>query len=121
MAHPLTSRRRAQVFSTAIFLIGIAILVMTSAWWPGIMLVVGIPLAFRQYLLGRTYDMGISLLVFVGTFVTVQWDISWKVFLPVLFSLGAIYVLVREFVDNATTPEPEDEEDLNIEIEEEEN
>ena len=118
MAHPLTSRKKAQAFYTALFLLGIAVLIFTDAWWPGIMLVIGLPLALRQYLLGRRYDMMISLLVFVGTFITVQYDISWRVFLPMLFSLGAVYVLIREFAESSTEPEPEDEEDLNHEIEE---
>jgi len=118
MAHPLTSRRKAQALYTALFLLGIAVLIFTDMWWPGIMLVVGLPLALRQYLLGRTYDMMISLLVFVGTFVTVQFDISWRVFLPMLFSLGAVYVLVREFAETTTEPVDEDEEDMNHEIEE---
>ncbi len=82
------------------------------------MLIVGLPLALRQFLLGRTYDTIVTLLVFVGTFVTVQFDISWKIFLPVLFTLGAIYILFREFMGPDETPEDEKEEALNHEIEE---
>jgi 4-hydroxybenzoate polyprenyltransferase len=119
MATAHTSKKRAHALSTALFLIGLAVLAFMGNWWPGIMLAAGIPLAIRQYLLGRTYDMCISLLVFVGTFVTVQFDITWQVFLPILFTIGAIYVLCREFM----TPDPEDEsdkeEDLQHEIEEE--
>jgi len=118
MAHPLTSRRRAQVFSTALFLLILAILVITGIWWPGIMLAIGLPLALRQYLLGRPYDMAISLLVFVGTFITVQFDISWRILLPILFTLGAIYILAREFMESSASTEPERDEDLNHEIEE---
>lgn len=121
MPHPLTSQKRAQVLSTAIFLFGLAVLIFTDAWWPGIMLAVGLSLAMRQYLLGRTYDMAISLLVFVGTFVTIEYDISWRVFLPVLFTLGAIYILVREFFEVEATTEVEREEDVNQSIEEEQN
>src|SRR5690348_8253816 len=111
MAHPLTSRKRAQVFYTVLFLLGLAILIYTDAWWPGIMLVIGFPLAVRQYLLGRVYDMMLSLIVFGGTFVTVQYDISWRIFLPILFTLGAIYILCRELLESSTHPEAEDEED----------
>jgi hypothetical protein len=118
MHHPLASKKKAQAISTALFLIGLAILILTDAWWPGIMLAVGLPLALRQYLLGRSYDMGITLLVFVGTFVTVQYDISWRVFLPILFTLGAIYILFREFTGSDGEDEEEKEEDLNHEIEE---
>lgn len=121
MAQRITSKKKAQALSTALFLIGLAILVVTEAWWPGIMLAVGLPLALRQYLLGRTYDMCISLLVFVGTFVTVQFDITWRVFLPILFTIGAIYVLCREFMapDEEEEDEIEKDEDVQHEIEEE--
>ncbi len=117
--HPITSKKKAQALSTALFLIGLATLIFTDAWWPGIMLIIGLPLALRQYLVGRTYDMMVTLLVFIGTFVTVQFDISWRIFLPILFSLGALYILFREFFGPDETTEEEKEEQLNHEIEEE--
>lgn len=117
--HPITSRKKAGALSTALFLLGLASLILTEDWWPGIMLIVGLPLALRQFLLGRTYDAMVSLLVFVGTYVTVEFDISWKIFLPVLFTLGAIYILFREFMGPDETTEEEKEEELNHEIEEE--
>ena len=121
MANPIASKKKAQALSTALFLLGLAILIFTEAWWPGIMLAVGFPLALRQYLLGRTYDMCISLLVFVGTFITVQFDISWRIFLPILFTIGAIYVLCREFlIFDEEEDEIEKDEDVQHEIEEEE-
>ena len=119
MAHPITSKKKAHALSTGLFLIGLAVLVITEVWWPGIMLVVGLPLALRQYLLGRTYDMCISLLVFLGTFVTVQFDITWRIFLPILFTIGAIYVLCREFMaPEEDDDEVEKDEDVQHEIEE---
>lgn len=116
--HPVTSRKKAQALSTALFLIGLATLIFVDVWWPGIMLIIGLPLALRQYLLGRTYDMMVTLFVFVGTFVSVQFDISWRVFLPILFTLGALYILFREFLGPDETTEEEKEEELNHEIEE---
>jgi ABC-type multidrug transport system fused ATPase/permease subunit len=118
MSHPVTSRKKAQALSTALFLVGLATLVFSDTWWPGIMLIVGLPLALRQYLLGRHYDMVVTLVVFVGTFVTVQFDISWRIFLPILFTLGALYILFREFFGPDETTEQEREEELNNEIEE---
>lgn len=118
MAHPITSKKRAQALSTVLFLIGLAVLIFTEQWWPGIMLAVGLPLALRQYLLGRTYDMAISLLVFVGTFITVAFDISWRVFLPTLLTLGAIYILIREWTESSGETEEEKEENIQHEIEE---
>jgi len=121
MAHPITSKKKAGTVSTVLFLLGLAVLTFTEMWWPGIMLAVGFSLALRQYLLGRTYDMCISLLVFVGTFITVQFDISWRVFLPILFTLGAIYALCHEFMapDEEGEDEVEKDEDVQHEIEEE--
>lgn len=118
MPHPLTSKKRAKTLSSALCLIGLAILAITGEWWPGIMLVVGASLALRQYLLGRFYDMLISLAVFVGTFAFVQFEISWQVFLPTIFTLAAIYLLFREFTESRGETEEEHEDDLNHEIEE---
>lgn len=119
MVHPMTSKKKAQALSTALFLLILAVVAVTETWWPGIMLAVGLPLALRQYLLGRTYDMCISLLVFLGTFITVQFDITWRVFLPILFTIGAIYVLCREFMAPDDEDEAEKDEDIQHEIEEE--
>jgi hypothetical protein len=118
MNRPLTSKRKAQTITTALFLFGLAVLIISDLWWPGIMLAIGLPLALRQYLVGRTYDMFVSLLVFVGTFVTVEFDISWRIFLPILFTIGAIYILVREFLEKEEEDESEKEEDINHELEE---
>ena len=118
MHHPITSKKNAQAICTALFLSALVLLILTDDWWPGIMLGIGLPLALRQYLLGRTYDMGITLLIFVGTFVTVQFDITWRIFLPILFTIGAIYILFREFTDSEGEDEDEKEEDLNHELEE---
>ncbi len=117
MARALISKKKAKALSVALFLIGLAIISYLNAWWPGIMLAVGLPLALRQYLLGRHYDMGISLFVFLGVFITVQFDISWEILLPVLFATGGIYILFRELLESKE-PLNREEEDLNHEIEE---
>ncbi len=115
----LVSRKRAKAISVALFLIGLAIISFLQAWWPGIMLAVGIPMALRQYLLGRHYDMMVSLFVFIGVFVTVQFDISWEILLPVIFALGGIYILFREYLESKEETIEEEDEDMNQEIEEE--
>lgn len=119
MATPLASQKRVKAISLALFLIGLAILSFLDAWWPGIMLVVGIPLALRQFLLGRHYDAAVSILVFGGVFITVQFDISWQILIPVFFTVGGIYVLFREYLESKNAPEEEKEQDINEEIEEE--
>ena len=82
------------------------------------MLAVGLPLALRQFLLGRTFDMCMSLFVFGGVFITEQFDISWQILLPIIFVLAAIYILLREFQENREHPEDIVDEDVNHEIEE---
>ncbi len=118
MATPLTSKRRASTIAIVLFFIGFATIASFNTWWPAIMLVIGVPLAIRQYLLGRIYDMYISLFVFIGVYITIQFDISWQILLPVLFTLGAVYILIREFQESWEHPEESEEEDLNHEIEE---
>jgi hypothetical protein len=118
MAHFLVSKKRAQALSCALILLGLAALVLTGEWWPGLMLVIGLPLALRQYLLGRKYDMIVTLLIFVGTFILVEFDIPWKLFLPAIFTVGAIYILCREFFESRGETEDELEENINHEIEE---
>jgi hypothetical protein len=120
MARPLVSQRTAKAFSLALFLVALAIITYTKRWWPGIMLGIGIPLAFRQYLLGRHYDMYVSLFVFIGVFITVQFKISWEILLPILFTLGGIYIFFREFLESDTPSEAEREEDINKRLEEKE-
>jgi predicted membrane protein len=114
----MVSRKRAKALCVALFLIGLAIVSYLDAWWPGIMLAVGVPLALRQYLLGRHYDMMVSLFVFIGGFVTVQFNISWEILLPVLFALGGVYILFREYLESTEETLEEEEEDINQEIEE---
>ncbi len=119
MAHPKVPQKRAKNLSAALFLIGLAIVSLTGSWWPGVMLAIGIPLALRQYLLGRFYDAFLSLVIFIGIFLAANLDFSWQVLLPVLFIIAAIYILIREFCNPYDTTEAEDEESLSLEITEE--
>lgn len=119
MPRPIVCQKKAKAFSFILFLIGVALLSYFHSWWPGIMLAVGIPLALKQYLLGRRYDVAVTLFVFLGVFVTVQFRIEWEVLLPVLFTIGGIYILCRDFLEESILPEADRETDINEEIEEE--
>ena len=118
MSDLVVCQKKAKRFAFALFLIGLAILSYIGIWWPGIMLAIGIPLAIKQYLLGKRYDVAITLFVFVGVFVTVQYEIEWKILLPVLFTVGGIYILCRDLLEGSLLSESEKEEDINEEIEE---
>jgi predicted membrane protein len=119
MACPLVSNRRAKAISGAVFLLGLAVISFQFDMWPAIMVVVGVSLALRQYLLGHIYDMILSLLVFFGVFFTALYNVSWDILLPVVFIIGAIYLLAKEYWHRHEEDEAESEEDLNHEIEEE--
>lgn len=118
MAKPLTSMKTAKFLSLALFLIGLAILTYLENWWPGIMLVIGLSLAFREYLLGRRYDMIITLFVFVGVFISVFFSWS-RYLLPVLFTIRGIYIFFRDYIESSFPSEEAAEESINEEIEEE--
>ncbi len=119
MPNQIVCKKKAKLFSFLVFLVGLAALSYSRMWWPGILLAVGIPLALKQYLRGRNYDFGITLFVFIGGFVTVAFDVQWEIVLPVLFIIGGIYILCRDFLEGPLSSEPEIEEDMNEEIEEE--
>ena len=116
---PIVSQKRSKVLVFFLFLIGLASLSYLGKWWPGIMLVIGIPLALKQCLAGRNRDAAISLFVFLGGFISVAFKVEWEVFLPVIFTIGGIYVTFWEFIEGTPASEEEIEEDLNEEIEEE--
>lgn len=120
MSNLIVSKKRAKSFALALALVLVGLfLYLQDDWWPGIMLVVGLPLALKQFLLGRRYDAGVTLFVALGVFLTVEFDVSLHILLPVIFTLGGIFIFFKEFLDNQASTVEEEEEDLNEEIEEE--
>ncbi len=75
------------------------------------MIVIGIPLALKQFLQKRLQDAAISLFIFVGFFILAQFNISWKILIPILFIMAAVYILCKEWV---TTELGEDEGNSTI-------
>lgn len=118
MAKQYYSRKSAKIIALIIFLLGLALLTYLGNWWPAIMLVVGIPLAILQWLQRRRYDVYITLFVFIGAFITVQFNIQWQVILPVLFTLGGIYIFFREYIESRTSVEQEQAPDEDLDVEE---
>lgn len=114
-----TSRKKAHTIAFFLFLLGVLLLFGLGAWWPGIALVVGIPIAIRQYLLAKFFDMTISLTVFTGIFFTQQLHLSSPYYMPVFLITGGCYLFFREFFGGSCVTKAESEEDLNEEIKEE--
>lgn len=93
-------RKQAKLVSLVVFFLCIIIIGFLRYWWPGIMLTLGLPLAVFQYMQGRRYDTFITFFVFIGAWLTIQFDIEWEILLPVLFSVGGIYLFFREWVES---------------------
>jgi hypothetical protein len=119
MTQPILCRRKATTISAALALAGLGITGLSGHWWPAVMLAAGLPLALRQYLLRKYYDVAITLFVFIGAFVTASMDISLELILPIIFITSGIYIFFRDYLENSCLAEVEKEENLNEEIEEE--
>lgn len=107
MAKPILTKRKADAMANGAFLIGLGILLFTNAWWPGILLVLWVSLFLRQYLTGRYYDAFISTIILVGLFLVAFIKINWSVIIPVLFVIGGIYLIFREYFYAEETIEEE--------------
>lgn len=97
MSQIILSKRKADAISNGIFLIGLGILAFSSLWWPGILLLLWITLAVRQYLTGRIYDLVISSVLLLGLFAVSILNLNWSVLVPVLLVLGGIHLIFREY------------------------
>jgi predicted membrane protein len=107
MAKSILSKRKADAISNGAFFIGLGILLFTNAWWPGILIVLWIALVLRQYLTGRNYDAVLSTIILVGLFLISYVKIDWSVLIPVLFVIGGIYLIFREYFYAEETIEKE--------------
>ena len=119
MTQPIFSKKRANSIFVSLLLIGLAFVAYSGSWLPGIILALGIPLALRQFLLHKFYDVVVTLFIFVGAFITAQFQDSTTLIIPIMFTLGGIYIFFRDYIENITVKEAEIEEDINEEIEEE--
>ena len=114
----MMSKKRAESICYATLLIGLAILFYSGNWWPATMLVIGLPLALKQFLNGRKREAFLSLFFFTGYYITEVFNIPWKMLIPILFIMAAIYVICKEWVESRSETEIQMEQDLNKKIEE---
>ena len=97
MNMPNLSKKKADAISNGVFLIALAVLFYTQAWWPGILAAIWITLATRQFLNGRVYDLFISTIILIGLFLFYYLNIDWSILIPVLFVIGGIYIISKEY------------------------
>ena len=118
MYRQFISQKKATSLGFAAFLIGLSIISINRTWWPDIMIVVGVALGLKNFLLRKFYDAGLVLFIFLGVFLSEKFASENSYFLPVLLITSSMFVLVREYVESKLLPEDQKEEDLNHEIEE---
>lgn len=97
MAKPILSKKKSDTIANGAFLISLGILLYTNYWWPGILLALWVSIALRQYLTGRIYDLSISSLILLGLFIITFFNFEWAILLPILFVVGGIYIIFREY------------------------
>jgi len=97
MAKAIMSIRKANVITNGLFLVALAVVIFTGAWWPGVLIAIWFPLALRQYLTGRIYDMTLTTVILLGLFIVSYFNVSWNVLVPIIFVIGGIYIIFREY------------------------
>jgi hypothetical protein len=88
-------RVRASAITGGIFLIGLAFLLLTNWWWPGIMVVIGLA-GCSEFVFRGKIGQGIGILAFFLAIPFVLWivdaiRIPWRIAGPlILIGIGAI-------------------------------
>lgn len=90
-------KKKAHAISNGIFLIGLGILVLTNAWWPGILMALWAMLASRQFLTGRKYQAALTTVVLLGLFIVAMLKFDYDMIAPVVLVVAGIYLIVKEF------------------------
>ena len=93
----MNRRNQKSGIAGGIFLIGIAVLILTGSWWPGILFVAGLAIGAGRAFQGKYVQALTALAVCFAIGLLSAADIPWNIFGPfILISLGAV-VLVQGF------------------------
>lgn len=91
------TKRRAEAISTGVLLIALGLLFYLNAWWPGILIAIWAFLGTRQLLTKRHFDFLITTIIMIGAFFLTVFNIDWSTLGPILFILGGLYIIFREY------------------------
>lgn len=91
------SKKKAHAISNGIFLVSLGILILTNAWWPGMILAIWATVASRQYLTGRKYYAIVSSVVLIGLFVVSLFKFDYDFLAPVLLVIGGFFLIFKEY------------------------
>lgn len=97
MDRPLLSKNKADAISNGAFLVILGMLIYSNQWWPWILCGVWVWTGLRQFLTGRTYDFIVSSIILLGLFIISLFNIQWSILMPILFVIGGIYIIFREY------------------------
>jgi hypothetical protein len=97
MSKKVMSKKKANAISNGVFLISLAILIVTGDWWPGIILAIWATLVTRQFLTGRYYYAVVSSVVFLGIVIVSHFQFDFDILAPVLLVIGGLFIIVREY------------------------
>ena len=90
------SKKKAHAISNGIFLISLGILILTNAWWPGILLALWASMATRQFLTGRVYYAMLTSLILLGLFFVTLFKFH-DYLAPVILVVSGIFLIVKEY------------------------
>jgi predicted membrane protein len=110
-------KKKIEAISNGVFIICLGILFFTGGWWPGILLALWVLLAIRQYFTHRIRDLVISSIILLGLFALSFFNIEWSVILPVLFVIGGIYIIFREYFFAEDTDGEEKSQEIKDDVE----
>lgn len=94
----MNNQTKASGISAGIFLISLAVLILTGWWWPGIMLAIGLAGGARLAFEGQYSRALIVFGIFTAIPLLMESEIPWVIVVPViLVSLGVV-ALVKAFL-----------------------
>lgn len=109
MKHIILPKRKAEAVSNGLALVCFAVLFLTNSWWPGILLAILVWIGSRQYFTGRYWDLAISTVILISLFLVVFFNVDLSALVPILFVLGGVYIIFREYYFSDEPVEPKNE------------
>lgn len=114
----ILSHKKTRAFCVALFLVGMAFLTFYQSFWPWILVVIGVVLAFRSFALGKIYEAIFNFLTFGTLTATYFLQISWSIVLPIILVVTAIFEIYKAYNDEVVLSDEEIIEDKQHELEE---
>lgn len=93
----LLNKNKSDAISNGLFFILLGMMIYAGNFWPWLLLAFWVWLGSRQLLTARYYDFTLSTILFLGLFLVAYFNLNWSILMPVLFVLGGLYLILREY------------------------